>query len=178
MIDIAGVSKDIQITENHIRALQTETVHCIAFKPDGKIEVVDKDKLSSLNTEIDRLTELAASNKKILSTLQEMTGGKTIAEIAAQKNKLEGHIQRTKDLLRLDLSNLLKNTPSLTLENISSNAKAQRLQADAKAIFDKEGPELEEVSALLAQVDETIANYTPSGLKASIPQHTTFVGGF
>lgn len=178
MIDIVDIQKDIELTKNKIRALQNETIHCIAFKPDGKIEVVDKDKLEVLNTEIDRLTELAGHNESVLAMLQEMTGGKTIAEIVAQKNKLASHIQRTRDLLRLDLSTLLKNTPGLTLETISSNAKAQQLQADAQTILDSEGPALERITAVLAQVDEILDDYQFSGLKEAPPQHTPFVGGF
>ena len=178
MIDIADIQKDIGLVKNRIRALQNETVHCIAIKPTGKIEVVDKTKLEELNGEVDRLTELAGHNERILSRLLEITGGATVEDLTTQKRKLDDYIQKIKDILRFDLATLMRTSPGLTLENIGNDPKAQRLQADAQAVFDREVPELERITALLTQADEVLGGYLPSGLKEAIPQHTPFVGGF
>lgn len=178
MIDISDIQKDIQITKNRIRALQTETVHCIAIKPTGKIEVVDKAALEALNSEVDRLAALSQNNEAVLARLMDITGGVAVAVLVDRKNKLAGHIQRTRDLLRHDQADLLKRSPALTLETLGSDPRAQRLQADAQAILEKELPELERIAAQIAQANETIDDYRPSDVKERIPQHTSFVGGF
>ena len=178
MIDIADIQKDTGLIKNRIRALQNETVHCIAIKPTGKIEVVDKTKLEGLNGEVDRLTELAGHNERILARLMELAGGATVEDLMTQKRKLDDHIQKTKNILRIDLATLMRTSPGLTLENIGSHPKAAKLQADADDILSHEAPELERLTALLTQVDEILDGYQPSNLKEAIPQHTPFVGGF
>ena len=175
MIDI---QKDIGLIKNRIRALQNETVHCIAIKPTGVIEVVDKGKLETLNSEIDRLTALSQNNEAVLTRLLSITNGATVEDLMTQKRKLDDHIQKTKNILRIDLATLMRTSPGLTLETLANDPRAQRLQADAQAVFDKETPELERLTALLAQLDEVLQAFQPSNLKEAIPQHTPFVGGF
>ena len=175
MIDI---QKDIGLIKNRIRALQNETVHCIAIKPTGVIEVVDKGKLETLNSEIDRLTALSQNNEAVLTRLLSITNGATVEDLMTQKRKLDDHIQKTNELLRLDLSTLLRTSPGLTLENIGSHPKAAKLQADADDILSHEAPELERLTDLLAQVDEVLQAFQPSNLKEATAQHTPFVGGF
>ena len=178
MIDIPDVEKDIELTKNRTRALQSETVHCIAIKPTGKIEVVDKGKLEELNSEVDRLAALSSGNGAILARLQELTGGKSMADLIERKRKLADHIAKTKDLLRHDQAELLKRSPGLDIAGMVTDPRAQKLQADAQAVIDRETPELERLTALLNQADEILAGYRPSGLKEAIPQYTPFVGGF
>ena len=178
LIDIPDIQKDLELTKNRIRALQSETVHCITIKPTGKIEVVDMDGLEELNSEVDRLAALSSDNEAVLARLEEITGGKSVADLIKRKQKLEDHITKTKDLLRHDQAELLKRSPGLTLESMATNPKAQKLQADAQAIIDKETPVLERLTVLLTQADEILAGYLPSGLKEAVPQYTPFVGGF
>lgn len=178
MIDIPDIEKDITLVKNRIRDLQNETVHCIAFKPTGKIEVVDKPKLEELNSEITRLEALSSGNGTILARLQEITGEKSMADLIKRKQKLEDHITKTKDLLRHDQAELLKRSPGLTLEGMANDPRSQKLQADAQAAIDADTPELESLTVLLTQADEILAGYLPSGLKEAVPQYTPFVGGF
>lgn len=178
MIDIPDIQKDIELTKNRIRALQSETVHCVAIKPTGKVEIVDKGKLEELNSEVDRLAALSSGNGAVLARLQELTGGKSMADLIERKRKLADHIQKTKDLLRHDQAELLKRSPGLDLAGMATDPRAQKLQADAQAVIAGEMPELEEITALLTQADEILAGYRPSGLRKAIPRHTPFVGGF
>ena len=178
MTDIADIQKDIGLVKNRIRALQNETIHTIAIRPTGEVVIVDKGKLETLNSEIDRLTTLSQNNEAVLTQLLSITGGATVEDLTTQKRKLDDYIQKIKDILRFDLATLMRTSPGLTLENIGNDPKAQRLQADAQAVFDREVPELERITALLTQADEVLGGYLPSGLKEAIPQHTPFVGGF
>ncbi len=178
MINITDIQKDIVLTKTAIRAFQSETVHCIAFKPTGKVEIVDKGKLEELNSEVDRMAALSSGNGAILARLQELTGGKSMADLIERKKKLADHIAKTNDLLRHDQAELLKRSPGLTLAGMVTDPRAQKLQADAQAVIDRETPELERLTALLTQADEILAGYQPSGLKEATPLHTPFVGGF
>lgn len=178
LIDIPDIEKDITHVKNRIRALQSETVHCITIKPTGKIEVVDKGRLEELNSEITRLAALSSGNEAVLARLQEITGEKSMADLIKRKQKLEDHITKTKDLLRHDQAELLKRSPGLTLEGMANDPRSQTLQADAQAIINKETPVLERLTVLLTQADEILAGYLPSGLKEAVPQYTPFVGGF
>ena len=178
MTDIADIQKDIGLVKNRIRALQNETIHTIAIRPTGEVVIVDKGKLETLNSEIDRLTTLSQNNEAVLTQLLSITGGATVEDLMTQKRKLDDHIQKTKNILRIDLATLMRTSPGLTLENIGSHPKTAKLQSDAQTIFDREVPELERITALLTQADEVLGGYLPSGLKEAIPQHTPFVGGF
>ena len=178
LIDIPDIEKDITLVKNRIRALQSETVHCITIKPTGKIEVVDKGRLEELNSEADRLAALSSGNEGILARLHEITGEKSVADLIKRKQKLEDHITKTKDLLRHDQAELLKRSPGLTLEGMANDPRAQKLQADAQAIIDKETPVLESLTAHLTQADEILQAFQPSGLKEAVPRYSTFNGGF
>jgi hypothetical protein len=69
-MDISTIKADIDSCQHRIRTLQHSTIECIAFKPSGKIEVVDKERLEALNTEIDGLTSLAGHNSEVLERLR------------------------------------------------------------------------------------------------------------
>ncbi len=178
MIDISDIKNDIQVTESRIRALQHQTIECVSFGPTGKVTVADKERLENLNTEIEAMQALAANNGEVLNKLVELTGGLSLADLQLKLRKSEDHINKTESLLRCDLAELLKHTPGLDVESLGSHPKAAKLQAEAKAILDRDSPELERLTALLNQADEILAGYRPSGLKEALPQYSPFVGGF
>jgi len=165
MIDVSDIKKDIQATEGRIRALQHQTIECVSFGPTGKVTVADKERLESLNTEIEAMQTLIANNGEVLNKLVELTGGLSLADLQLMKRRTEGHINKVKGCLSADLGELLKRNPGMDVESLGSHPKAVKLQAEAKAIFDQERPELERLTALLDHANKILDSFTPVGQK-------------
>lgn len=177
MIDIPDIEIDISLTESRIKALQHQTIECVSISPAGKVTVTDKPRLESLNADIDRLAALAVGNKTVLARLREIVGG-SLADILRQQRSIEAHIGRVEGCLSSDLGQLLQTHPGLDLESLQGHPKAQKIQADANAIISREQPALERLNGLVAEAEEILQDFQPSGLKPGQAAYTPFVGGF
>lgn len=176
MIDVSDIQADIKNSEHQIRHLQSETIHCIAFKPSGKIEVVDKEHLENLNGEIDRLKDLGAHNTEVLTKLTEaLQDYPTVDSIRKKKFGLEEQIARTKNLLRIDTGDLIKHVHDVNPADPYAHPKGKLLKEKADEALAITTPLLAAATDLLAQAEAIISEFKPSGVQAT-PDRDQFTG--
>lgn len=166
-IDIENIQADIQVVQHRIRALQNETVHCITIKPTGKIEVVDKEKLESLNSEVARLEELAGHNSGVVQRLQAVLqkfNSPNVAALMYAKKQAEKRVVDSKIGINHIAGVWLKESPNYTIENIRSHPRVKpEIEIREKSILESEAnlklfvPALDEAQAVLQ-------DFQPSGL--------------
>jgi len=180
MIDISDIQVDIENSEHRIRALQSETVHCIAILPTGKIQVVDKGKLEELNSEVERLMGLIEHNNNIHETLSELLngadclknlrGGKnrvlepTVQLARDRKRQVEAAIADIENLFRIDMGNLIKHTYDIDPANPFEHPKAKDLRETADIRLASLHSELSTVEDLLTRAEAILQDFQPSGL--------------
>jgi len=166
MIDVRDIKTDITDSEHQIRHLQSETIHCIAFKSSGKVEVVDKTTLENLNSEVDRIKDIRAHNTEVLNKLTEaLQDYPTVDSIRKKKLGLEERVTRTKNLLRIDTGDLIKHGHDVDPADPYSHPKGKALKAEADAALAIINPALTAVTDLLEQAEAILAEFKPSGLE-------------
>jgi hypothetical protein len=172
MIDVSDIQTDLTNCEHRIRVLQSETIHCIAFKPSGKIEVVDKEQLETLNGEIDRLKDLEAHNIEVLTKLTAaLQDYPAVADLRKKKLGLEEQIARTKNLLRIDTGDLIKHVHDVNPADPYAHPKGKLLKEKADEALAITTPLLADATNLLAQAEAIISEFKPSGVQAMPEQH-------
>jgi hypothetical protein len=168
-VDIDTIQADITNCQHRVRALQAETIHTITIKPSGKIEVVDKAQLESLNDEIDHLNELAGHNSGVLARLIETLGeGVTVQSVRDQKKRLEDQINKTESLLRVDIGNTIRRTPGIDPTKSLDHPKIKALRDTADATFAGLRPRLEGTKDLLEKAEAVLQDFRPSECHADV----------
>lgn len=185
MSDIADIANDIEASKIKVLELQAETIHAITIKPTGKVEVVDKEKLESLNSEVDRLKGLVEHNSGVHAALSELlneadclknlrghknrTLEPTVQLAGDRKGQLEKSIADTENLFRIDLGTLIKNTYDIDPANPFDHPKAKDLKEKTDARIAALHSELAVVDALLAEAETILQDFRPSGIVAELP---------
>jgi len=184
MSDIADIAKDIAACQSKARELQSETIHCIAILPSGKISVVDKERLESLNGEADRLKGLIAHNTDVHDELAQLLNeadlpnlrdrknrqlAPTVEIVRERKRQVEGSITKTENLFRMDLGDLIKNTHDIDPSTPFAHWKAKSLKEETDAQLAGLRAELAIVDDLLTRASQILKDYRPSGVTASKP---------
>jgi len=166
MIDIADIKNDIESSQAQMRKLQAETIHAIAIKPSGKIEVVDKERLEGLNAEIDRLTALVDHNSKVLEKAVGALGSFPSLSAARERRAVvDSGINRTNGLLRIDIAALIKSRPDIDPGNPYAHPEAKKLKDGADKDLARSMPELKRLDELIRLAEAIIADFQPSGLR-------------
>ncbi|MDQ1262480.1 MAG: hypothetical protein QG575_1661 [Euryarchaeota archaeon] len=185
MSDIADIAADIEASKTKVRELQAETIHTITIKPSGKVEVVDKEKLESLNSEVDRLNDLVEHNSSVHETLfkllteadclKNLRGRKnsllepTVQLAGEQKGRLEKAIADTENRFRIDIGNLIESTHGIDPVNPFDHPKAKALKETADIRLASLHSELSTVAALLARAEAILQDFQPSGVTITKP---------
>lgn len=165
-IDITDIATDIETCRRYIRNYQHSTIECVAFKPTGKVEVVDKDRLEELNAEVCRLTDLAGHNETVLSRLEEALGSfQSVAELKKRRDYVSESITKTNSLLRHDVGERLKRDPSIDPSAPFNNAECKRLKDEVDARLAEMRPELAALDEQLAKSQSIMQDFQPSGLQ-------------
>lgn len=167
MTDIKDIDQDIVACHLEVRRLQAETVHCIAFKPTGKIEVVDKARLEELNTRVEELGELAAHNSEVLGRLQAVVAKEgTFRELDERQRRTQDAIRKYESIFRQDLARLLQDNPTVDPTDPLSHSRVQDLKRRVDEQLDILRPQFEEYTKRLAEARAILQEYKPSGLPA------------
>jgi hypothetical protein len=166
-IDINTIKADIESCQHRVRALQNETIHTITVKPTGKIEVVDKERLESLNSEIARLEELAGHNREVAGRLQAVLGKVNLSTVAAlmnAKSQSENQIVDSKTAISRVCGVWLKVNPVYTLENIRDHPRVKpEVESREKWILQEEA-KLKLFIPALEEAQNIVKDFQPSGL--------------
>jgi hypothetical protein len=111
-VDVNTIQAEIETCYQQVRKLQAETIHTITIKPTGEVEVVDKKRLVGLNTEIDQHKALAEANTAVLEKLIGLLGPDipSVQTLEDRKKRLMEQIEKTENLFRIDIGNLIKYT--------------------------------------------------------------------
>ena len=166
-VDIDTIRADIETGQDRVRTLQAETIHTVTFKPSGKIDVVDKERLESLNAEIDHLKDLGVHNAEVLARLTGTLGDYlTVDSVRKKKRGLEEQILKIKTLLRIDTGDLIKHGHDVDPANPYSHPKGKALKEKADADLAISEPALAAVTDLLARVETILQDFRSSGLEA------------
>jgi tetrahydromethanopterin S-methyltransferase subunit B len=176
MIDVSNIRDDIERCESRVRDLQHQTVEYVAFQPSGKIVITDKPALESTNNEIDRLRELARNNAAVLDKLTEaLQDYPTVDSIRKKKAGLEDQVTRTTNLLRIDIGDLVKTHFDVDPSSPFDHPEGKKLKEKADASLAVVAPLLEAVTTLLAQAEDILSQFQPSGAQA-MPNREQFTG--
>jgi hypothetical protein len=168
-IDINTIQADVSACRNRIRTLQSETIHTITIKPSGKVEVVDKTQLESLNGEIDSLNEMASHNVAVLGRLEAVLQKAEFASIAGldhAKNKTADRIESHKMRINRVIATWLKVDANYDLESIRKHPRVAPEIATYEPLIPQEEAKLAKLSAMLKEANAIIAEYKPSGVEA------------
>jgi hypothetical protein len=176
--DIDTIKADIESCQRRIRTLQSETIHYITIKSNGKIEVVDKVSLEDTNEEIDRLIELASDNSDVLARLQAVLQGanySSVRDLQTQERRVEAGIERTASHFQLDIANLLKSNYGMNPETVLETIEGRKLKdkADAEIASDRE--RLAAVSQILNTVLPILQEFKHSGLEVRQDKRTVSI---
>ena len=185
MIDIADIAADIEASKIKVRELQAETIHTITIKPSGKVEVVDKARLESLNSEVDRLNGIIEHNSHVhdalskllneVDCLKNLRGRKncllepTVQLAREQRGRLEKTIADTETRFRIDIGNLIHNTYDIDPMNPFDHPKAKDLKEKADIRIASLHSELSTVAALLTRAEAILQGFQPSGVTIAKP---------
>ena len=169
MVDIKEIYDDIAATKEEIRRLQAETLFTIAIKPTGKIEIVDKEELESLNSDILRLKDLSTHNSSVLDRLEETLGKVSLPSITALEKAIRTSDEKITScktgISRISGDYLRHEAHNYTLETIGQHPKVKReVEAREQTI----AAETEKLNALRPALDEAVAiaaEFQPSGLQ-------------
>lgn len=169
MVDIKDIQNDLAATKEEIRRLQTETLFTIAIKPTGKIEIVDKEELESLNSDILRLKDLSTHNRGVLDRLDEVLSKVSLQSITALEKAIRTSDEKitscTVGINRVQGDFLRGNPYQFTAETIKTHPKvAKEIAAREQTI----AAETEKLKALRPALDEAVAisaEFKPSGLQ-------------
>ncbi len=107
MPQIADIEKQISACRSRIPVLRADTRACMSFGPAGEMKVSDPQRLKALNDEIERLEGLAKHNGEVLARLQAILGGRTMAELEAERAFAANRIEGIKAQLDYDLKRLV-----------------------------------------------------------------------
>lgn len=164
MTDLKDIEQDITACKLEVRRLQAETVHCIAFKPTGKIDVVDKARLEELNARIEELGELAVHNGEVLGRLQAVVTEGSIKALDDRKRSTQAAITKYESIFRQDLARLLQDDPSINPADPLSHHRVQDLKRRTDEHLAILQPQLAEYEKRLAEAQAILKEYKPSGL--------------
>jgi|GEM_PF-2357983 len=166
--DIDTIQADIETCQHRIRALQNETIHTITIKPTGKIEVVDKEKLESLNGEIDRLSGLADHNTEVARRLHEClqkAEKESISDLAKDKNSSERRIARYRELINQTIGTWLRvDSFTYDLSNIRTHPRVKGELEKYEPLIPIEEQNIKHLSEVLEEAQAIITDFQPSGL--------------
>jgi len=167
MADVIDIQNDIEACKIKVRELQAETIHTITIKPSGKVEVVDKERLESLNGEIDHLKDLGFHNSEVLAKLTEtLQDYPTVDSLRKKKHGLENQISKTELLYKTDLGLLIQREYDIDPEKPFENAKAKALKDKRDEAFAITKPMLATATERLAKVEAVLQEFRSSGLEA------------
>ena len=165
--DIDTIKADIENVHHQIRTLQNETVHCIVILPTGKIQIVDKERLESLNSEVERLQALAGHNSEVaerLNAIMQKTEKVSIADLSNAKSQSENKIADYKIAINRIVGNGLKTSPRYSIDTIKDHPRVKDELPKYEAWGEQERKKLELFTPALEEAQATLQDYTPSGL--------------
>jgi hypothetical protein len=166
--DIGTIKADIEICQHRIRALQSETIHCIAIKSSGKVEVVDKEKLESLNSEVARLEELAGHNNEVAERLRETLAKASTESIGALFKAVdtsEQRIARYRETINQSIGTWLKvDSYRYDLSNIRTHPRVKGELEKYEPLIPIEEANRKHLSEVLEEAQVVLQDFQPSGL--------------
>lgn len=165
--DIDTIQADIQAVQHRVRALQNETIHTITIKPTGKVEVVDKERLESINSEVARLEELAGHNSEVAGRLHvvlEKVNLPSVAALIHAKNKSENDITDNKIGINHIIGTWLKVSPNYTVENIRDHPRVKPEVESREKWIRQEEANLKIFVPALEEAQSILKDFLPSGL--------------
>ncbi len=170
MTDVDVIQADIQAVHGQIKRLQVSTIECVSFKPTGKVEIVDKERLESLNSEIDRLTTLAGHNEAVFARLNDClcaVSTKSVAELEKAQNAASEKIASLKIGINRICGDYLRISPTYTLETIKDHPKVRPEVESREAWIAELEKKLESLGPALDEARTIAAEFQPSGLLAA-----------
>ena len=146
---------------------------------------MDKEKLESLNSEVDRLNGLVEHNGRVHEALSSLLNGAdclknlrdrknrtlepTVQLVRDRKRQVEDAITKTENLFRLDLGDLIKNTHDIDPSNPFEHWKAKALKEETDTRLTSLRSELAVVEELLVKAEAILQDFQPSGVTTSQP---------
>ncbi len=87
--DLDDIRADIDAARAAVVKAEQATLSTVMIRPTGKIEVVDKEKLEELNSEIERLRGLLVNNEDVLQEIEELLN-KAVTDGVLHTGRAEG----------------------------------------------------------------------------------------
>ena len=166
--DIDTIEADITSCQRRVRALQAETIHTITIKPTGKVEVVDKERLESLNSEITRLEERTDHNSDVAGRLRATlakAGKEAISDLIKDKNSSEQRMARYRELINQAVGTWLKvDSYMYDLSNIRTHPRVKGELEKYEPLIPIEEQNIKHLSEVLEEAQDIIAEFKPTGL--------------
>jgi len=166
--DIDTIQADIQAVQHRVRALQNETIYTITIKPTGKVEVVDKVRLESLNSETARLEELAAHNSEVAERLRATlakAGQESIGALFNAVDASEQRIARSRGIINQAIATWLKaDSWKYSVENIREHPRVKGALEETEPLIPIEQANHKHLSEVLKEAQTIIAGFRPSVL--------------
>ena len=165
-IDITDIAADIDTCRRYIKNHQHNTIECVAFLPTGKVSIVEKERLESLNSEVDRLKGLVEHNSGVHEALSKLLTPESTVQLAREhQRRIEKSIAGTENLFRIDLGNLIKFTYGIDPLNPFDHPKAKDLKEKTDAKIAALRSDLAAVNTLIAEAEKILQDFQPSGLQ-------------
>lgn len=171
--DLDTIKTDIEICQGQIKRLQHSTIECITFKPSGKVEIVDKSGLESLNGEIDRLNTLVGHNSEVAGRLQavlEKVHLPSVAALVHAKNRSKEAITKYKIGINSTIGNWLAASPNYTVENIRDHPRVKPEVERQERVILQEESKLKLFIPALEEAQSILKDFQPSGLPEIKPE--------